>query len=154
MRILMVCLGNICRSPLAEGMLRHKIVERGLPWEVDSAGTAKDHAGSPPDSRMIQTAQKAGIDLTSLRARQFTSADFQRFDRIYVMDHSNRDNVLSLAKQDSDRHKVALLLNHLYPNESAEVPDPYYGNTEDFQQVLALVDAATEALINDLSHEH
>ena len=154
MRILMVCLGNICRSPLAEGMLRHKIVERGLPWEVDSAGTVKDHAGSPPDSRMIQTAQKAGIDLTSLRARQFTSADFQRFDRIYVMDHRNRDNVLSLAKQDSDRHKVALLLNHLNPNESAEVPDPYYGNTEDFQQVLALVDAATEALINDLSHEH
>lgn len=147
MRILTVCLGNICRSPLAEGVLRHKITERGLRWEVDSAGTAKDHMGAPPDPRMIQTAQKAGIDLSSLRARQFTTADFQRFDRIYVMDHSNLDQVLSLAKQDSDRQKVALLLNHLYPNEPAEVPNPYYGNMQDFQQVLTLVDAATEALI-------
>lgn len=153
MRILMVCLGNICRSPLADGLLRSKIVERQLPWLVDSAGTAAYHIGNPPDHRMIQTAKAKGIDISDLSARQFTSQDFDAFDRIYVMDQSNYKNVLRLARTDADQQKVYLLLDHLYPNKQQEVPDPYYGNQSDFNEVFNLVNEATEALITDLTHD-
>jgi len=153
MRILMVCLGNICRSPLADGILRSKVSEKDLPWIVDSAGTAAYHIGNPPDHRMIQTAKANGIDISDLRARQFTSKDFVAFDRIYVMDQSNYNNVLRLASSNADRQKVNLLLDHLYPNKQLEVPDPYYGNQSDFDEVFTLVNEATEALISDLTHE-
>ena len=153
MRILMVCLGNICRSPLADGLLRNKVSEKKLPWFVDSAGTAAYHIGNPPDHRMIQTAKANGIDISELRARQFNTKDFTAFDRIYVMDQSNYNNVLRLANTNADRQKVYLLLNHLYPNKQLEVPDPYYGNQSDFDAVFALVNDATEALISDLTHE-
>ncbi len=153
MRILMVCLGNICRSPLADGLLRSKIVERQLPWMVDSAGTAAYHIGNPPDHRMIQTAKAKGIDISDLRARQFTLQDFDAFDRIYVMDQSNYNNVLRLARTDADQQKVYFLLDHLYPNKQQEVPDPYYGNQADFNAVFTLVNEATEALITDLTHD-
>lgn len=93
MRILMVCLGNICRSPLADGLLRNKVSEKKLPWMVDSAGTAAYHIGNPPDHRMIQTAKANRIDISEFRARQFTTQDFVAFDRIYVMDQSNYNNV-------------------------------------------------------------
>ena len=153
MRILMVCLGNICRSPLADGILRSKVSEKKLPWIVDSAGTAAYHIGNPPDHRMIQTAKSNGIDISDLRARQFNTKDFTAFDRIYVMDQSNYNNVLRLANTNADRQKVYLLLDHLYPNKQLEVPDPYYGNQSDFDAVFALVNKATEALISDLTHE-
>jgi protein-tyrosine phosphatase len=149
----MVCLGNICRSPLADGLLRNKVSEKKLPWFVDSAGTAAYHIGNPPDLRMIQTAKSNGIDISDLRARQFTSQDYEDFDRIYVMDQSNYNNVLRLANTNADRQKVSLFLDHLYPNEQLEVPDPYYGNQSDFDAVFTLVNEATEALISDLTHE-
>jgi protein-tyrosine phosphatase len=149
----MVCLGNICRSPLADGLLRNKVSEKKLPWIVDSAGTAGYHIGNPPDHRMIQTAKENGIDISGLRARQFTSQDYEDFDRIYVMDQSNYNNVLRLANTNADRQKVYLLLDHLYPNKQLEVPDPYYGNQSDFDAVFTLVNDATEALISDLTHE-
>jgi len=149
----MVCLGNICRSPLADGVLRQKVEQRGLLWEVDSAGTANYHIGEPPDERMIKTAQGRGVDISWLRARQFSQQDFKGFDRIYVMDRSNRSNVLKLTNEEDDRQKVYLLLDHLYPGEAAEVPDPYYGNSEDFDRVYTLIDEATNALIKDLSYE-
>jgi protein-tyrosine phosphatase len=149
----MVCLGNICRSPLADGILRNKVSHKQLPWFVDSAGTAAYHIGNPPDLRMIQTAKANGIDISGLRARQFTSQDFEDFDRIYVMDQSNYKNVLAMANSNADRQKVSLLLDHLYPNKQLEVPDPYYGNQSDFDAVFTLVNEATEALITDLTND-
>jgi protein-tyrosine phosphatase len=149
----MVCLGNICRSPLADGILRNKVSHKQLPWFVDSAGTAAYHIGNPPDLRMIQTAKANGIDISGLRARQFTPQDFEDFDRIYVMDQSNYKNVLAMANSNADRQKVSLLLDHLYPNKQLEVPDPYYGNQSDFDAVFTLVNEATEALITDLTND-
>ena len=149
----MVCLGNICRSPLADGLLRHKVTQRGLEWEVDSAGTANYHVGAPPDARMVDTARTKGFDISALRARQFSKEDFMRFDRIYVMDRSNYRNVIKAASSQEERDKVLFLLEHLFPGKEAEVPDPYYGTSKDFNDVFALVDEATNALLNDLTHE-
>jgi len=150
----MVCLGNICRSPLADGLLLRKIEAQNLDAIVDSAGTADYHIGKAPDARMIRTASKHGTALDFLRARQFTSKDFQNFDHILVMDHSNQRNVLKLAQTQDDEKKVEFLLDYLYPNQQLEVPDPYYGTSEDFEAVYQLVDQATDALIQKLFHEH
>lgn len=150
----MVCLGNICRSPLADGLLLRKIKEQGLDVIVDSAGTANYHIGKAPDPRMIQTAAKHGTALEFLRARQFTSKDFQSFDHILVMDQSNYDNVAKLARHADDLKKVEFFLHYLYPNQKAAVPDPYYGTLKDFEEVYQLVDKATNALIQKLIHEH
>ena len=154
MRILMVCLGNICRSPLADGVLRHKVQEKNLPWEVDSAGTASYHIGSPPDPRMVKTASKHGVDIGFLRARQFTSEDFNAFDRILVMDKSNYANVLNLASNQEDINKVMFLMDYLHPTQQKEVPDPYYGAQEDFDVVYKLVDEATDAILIKESNEY
>jgi protein-tyrosine phosphatase len=150
----MVCLGNICRSPLADGILLRKIKEQSLDVIVDSAGTANYHIGKAPDHRMIQTAAKHGTTLSFLRARQFTSKDFQNFDHILVMDQSNYDNVAKLAHHSDDLKKVEFFLQYLYPNQKAAVPDPYYGTLKDFEEVYQLVDKATDALIQKLIHEH
>ncbi|MFM7566631.1 MAG: low molecular weight protein-tyrosine-phosphatase [Flavobacteriales bacterium] len=152
MRILMVCLGNICRSPLADGILRYRVSQKNLNWVVDSAGTAGYHVGSPPDDRMIKTAYKNGIALSSLRARQFTCDDFEAFDRIYVMDRSNYKNIITLAKSPTEKAKVHFLLDHLFPNQEEEVPDPYYGSQKDFDHVFHLTDRAINQLLKDLSH--
>jgi protein-tyrosine phosphatase len=149
----MVCLGNICRSPLADGLLLRKIKERKLNASVDSAGTANYHIGKAPDSRMIKTAAKHGTPLDFLRARQFTATDFLHFDHILVMDQSNFNNVISLARNDEERNKVNLLLDFLHPNQQLEVPDPYYGTQQDFEAVYHLLDQATDALIQKLLHE-
>jgi len=154
MRILMVCLGNICRSPLADGVLRHKVQEKNLPWVVDSAGTASYHIGSPPDPRMVKTASKHGVDIGFLRARQFTSEDFNAFDRILVMDKSNYANVLNLASNQEDINKVMFLMDYLHPTQQKEVPDPYYGAQEDFDVVYKLVDEATDAILIKESNEY
>jgi protein-tyrosine phosphatase len=150
----MVCLGNICRSPLADGLLLRKIQEQDLDIKVDSAGTANYHIGKAPDPRMIQTATKHGTNLSFLRARQFTSKDFQNFDHILVMDESNYANVVKLARHAEDLKKVEYFLHYLYPNQKAAVPDPYYGTLKDFEEVYQLVDKATDALIQKIIHEH
>ncbi len=147
LRVLMVCLGNICRSPMADGWLRHKIAQQQLPWTVDSAGTANYHSGSAPDRRMRKHAKNAGVNIDDLEARQFTVSDFDRFDIIFAMDRSNLSNILKLARNDNDRQKVRLFLNELYPNEDREVPDPYYGGANDFIEVIELLDRATDAFI-------
>lgn len=149
MRILMVCLGNICRSPMADGWLRHRVLEKGLPIEVDSAGTANYHVGEQPDPRMRKFAKEAGVSIDSLRARQFVVADFDRFDRIFVMDKSNFTNVIRLARNEADKAKVALYLNELFPGEDREVPDPYYGDEHGFRHVIELLDTTTNAFLRN-----
>lgn len=145
MQILFVCLGNICRSPLADGLLRKKVTENKLDVLVDSAGTAGYHIGEAPDSRMIATAKARNTDLSFLRARQFKASDFGIFERIYVMDTANLKNVLSIAKTEAERAKVSLVLDSIEPG--MEVPDPYYGNQAGFDHVYDLLDEATTHII-------
>ena len=149
----MVCLGNICRSPMAEGWLKHKINDQNLSIEVDSAGTANYHVGEQPDKRMISHAKKYGVDISTLRARQFVVADFDRFDHIYVMDDSNLQNVIRLARNENDKNKVELLLNEMSPSENLPVPDPYYGGDHDFIAVIELLEKATDAVIKKYTNK-
>jgi protein-tyrosine phosphatase len=150
MKVLMVCLGNICRSPMADGWLRHKVKERNLNIVVESAGTANFHVGSPPDIRMIKHARDFGVDISNLKARQFAKSDFDDFDVIFAMDQANQANILKLARNENDRKKVKLFLNELFPNENTEVPDPYYGEASDFIEVIELLDKATDAFLVNL----
>jgi protein-tyrosine phosphatase len=151
MKILMVCLGNICRSPLAEGILKQKIHNKGLEgWSVDSAGTGHWHVGELPDRRSISTAEKHGIDLSDQRARQFSPKDFERFDQILVMDDSNLRDVLHMAPGEEHKEKVKLIMNYVFPNENQSVPDPYW-NDDGFEQVFQMLDTACERLIEALS---
>ncbi|MFA5557114.1 MAG: low molecular weight protein-tyrosine-phosphatase [Flavobacteriaceae bacterium] len=136
-RILMVCLGNICRSPLAEGILQSKL--NRSEFLVDSAGTGGWHSGEQPDKRSIRIAKKYGIDISSQRARQFTVIDFERFDYIYVMDSSNYQNVLSLAPDEQAKSKVKMVMNELFEDENVDVPDPYYGMEDGFENVYKLL---------------
>lgn len=145
-KILFVCLGNICRSPVAEGIMLHLNDKHNLKWTIDSAGTANYHVGEAPDRRTVANARRNGVDLSPLRARQFITEDFKKFDRIFVMDKSNHNNVLKLANTQEDKSKVELLLNVLHPETDMEVPDPYYGGEEDFEQVFQLVWKACEHL--------
>jgi len=147
MKILMVCLGNICRSPLAEGILTKKANEKGLDWKIDSAGTAAYHVGNLPDERSIEVAKKHRIDLTNQRARQFSPSDFQVFDLIYAMDTENFANILKLAPSEDDKQKVKLILNELEPESNTSVPDPYYGGEDGFEEVYHMLDLACEAVI-------
>ena len=144
-RILMVCLGNICRSPLAEGIMRAKLFGKGQ-FEVDSAGTGGWHVGDPPDPRSVDIARKNGLDITSQRGRQFSATDFDSFDHIFVMDNSNHRDVLRLARDENDRQKVSLILDALFPGENVDVPDPYYGGTDGFANVYNMLDEACEIL--------
>ena len=140
----MVCLGNICRSPLAEGILQSKVDPEQV--RVDSAGTAAYHIGEAPDLRSIKIARKNGINISKQMGRQFRVSDFDEFDKIYVMDHSNYQNVLRLARNKEDEAKVDLILNELKANSNQDVPDPYYGGDEGFEQVYRLLDAATDRI--------
>ena len=143
-KILFVCLGNICRSPLAEGIMLHLKNKHNLNVEIDSAGTAGYHIGEAPDKRTIANAKKNGVDLSLLRARQFEKGDLDVFDKIYVMDHSNLRNVLALAKDQKQKEKVSLFLNAVYPGKDLEIPDPYYGTEQSFEDVFQLVYKACE----------
>ena len=145
MKILMVCLGNICRSPLAEGILLQKINERNLSWEVDSAGTSGWHQGELPDKRSIAVAKVHGIDLTYQRSRQFKAGDLERFDLILAMDSSNYSNILKLTTTEVQKSKVKLILNYLYPNENRAVPDPYYEGG--FEKIYQMIAAACEKIV-------
>lgn len=148
----MVCLGNICRSPIADGLLRRKVKENNLNILVDSAGTAAYHIGKAPDSRMCSTAEQFGTNIKNLVARKFTINDFDDFDIIYAMDESNRQNILSLARNNSDRKKVRLILDELDSNSNLSVLDPYYGSLEDFKAVYQLVDDVTTVIITKLKN--
>ncbi len=147
-KILVVCLGNICRSPLAEGILLHLVAKRNLNHHVDSAGTSNYHIGEAPDKRSIANASKHKIDLSPLRARQFKQSDFDVFDKILVMDKSNLSNVLLLARNENDKQKVDLLLNSSFPGKHLEVPDPYFGDEQGFEDVFHLVYKACEDLLD------
>ncbi len=138
-KVLMVCLGNICRSPLAEGIMLKLIKENNINMRVDSAGTSNYHIDEAPDKRTIANAAKHDVDLKSLRARQFKASDFEKFDKIYVMDNSNMANVLALAKNEEHKAKVDLLLNASNPGMNLEVPDPYFGGEQGFEDVFQMV---------------
>ena len=154
MKILMVCLGNICRSPLADGLMRKKVQEHKLDVYVDSAGTANYHVGGAPDERMTQTARRKGVDISKLQARQFVVSDFDAFDIIYVMDKSNYQNVIDLARNENDIVKVKLILDELgYAASIQEVPDPYYGGQAGFDSVFDLLNRATDVIIEKMHHE-
>ncbi|TNE97111.1 MAG: low molecular weight phosphotyrosine protein phosphatase [Bacteroidetes bacterium] len=152
MKVLMVCLGNICRSPMADGLLRKKVAESGLNVVVDSAGTAGYHVGEAPDPRMRQTARQLGTPIDELRARQFVQSDFDQFDLIYVMDKSNYSNVTRLARNDQDIAKVKLILDEIEPSKGLEVPDPYYGGEQGFIDVFNMLDVATSNILEKLKH--
>jgi protein-tyrosine phosphatase len=151
-KILMVCLGNICRSPLAEGILASK-----LPTEkfiVDSAGTGSWHVGHAPDKRSISTAQKNGLNIANQKGRQFSRADFDTFDYIFVMDNSNYNDVIHLAQNETQKNKVQLILNAIFPDENVDVPDPYYGVANGFNQVYQMLDEACDVIAEKLIAKH
>lgn len=148
-RILMVCLGNICRSPLAHGILESKLPADK--FEVDSAGTANYHIGKSPDHRSIAIAKAKGLDISNQKCRQFELSDFDNFDIIYVMDQSNYDNVVKLARDAEDIAKVKLILQDAQTSPGHEVPDPYWGNTQDFEDVFTLLDDACEKISYNLN---
>ena len=148
-KILFVCLGNICRSPLGEGIMLHFIEEQNLEnrFQVDSAGTAGYHINEAPDHRTIANAKKNGVDISKLRARKFRAEDFEVFDKIYVMDESNYVNVVALAQNTEHKNKVDYLLNVLHPQQNKHVPDPYYGTEKDFEAVFQLVYKACQKIV-------
>lgn len=145
-KVLFVCLGNICRSPLAEGIALHLIKMHNLNVIVDSAGTSDYHIGEAPDKRTISNASKHGVDLSFLRARQFSENDFNLFDKIFVMDKNNLKNVLSLAKNEAHRNKVELFLSVNSLITISEVPDPYYGDELKFEEVYQLIYATCKEM--------
>ena len=151
-KVLMVCLGNICRSPMADGLLRKKVEELGLNVFVDSAGTSNHHRGQAPDERMSATADSFGVPIDDLRARQFEVSDFDHFDWIFVMDQSNYNNVIGLARNKEDEQKVRMILNETYPGSNKAVPDPYYGGQQGFVEVFNLLDDATDKIIIKLKN--
>ena len=156
MKILMVCLGNICRSPLAEGILRHKISAEAESFPplrhvvVDSAGTGNWHVGEHPDRRAIQVAKKFGVDISKITGRQFNVNDFDEFDKIFVMDQDNYREVLLLVRHDADHRKIQLLLNADEPDSNRSVPDPYYGGDAGFERVFKLIEKACDAIVTEL----
>lgn len=142
----MVCLGNICRSPLAEGILKSKLPKDI--FTVDSAGTSNYHINELPDSRSIEVAKKHTIDITKQRGRQFTSEDFDTFDLIYAMDTSNYKNIIKLARNPEDISKVRFILDEILNYNLKDVPDPYYGGENGFDAVYEMLDTACEIIAN------
>ena len=151
-KVLMVCLGNICRSPLAEGILQSKLPEDK--FKVDSAGTGSWHVGQQPDQRSITTAKNRGLDISCQKARQFKISDFNEFDHIFVMDSSNLKDVLKLAPNENAKGKVNLMMDLAYPGEGIDVPDPYFGGPEGFDNVYDMLDEACEIVAQKLINEH
>jgi protein-tyrosine phosphatase len=151
-KIVMVCLGNICRSPLAEGILASKLPKKK--FIVESAGTGDWHIDHAPDKRSIAVAKKHKISIENQKGRQFNCSDFDNFDYIYVMDSSNYDNVIALAKSSEQKNKVKMILNELFPNENVDVPDPYYGLPNGFDTVYQMLDEVCDVIAKKLIAKH
>lgn len=151
-KILMVCLGNICRSPLAEGILASKLPKDK--FTVDSAGTGSWHIGHSPDERSIAVAKKNKISISNQKGRQFSTSDFDTYDYIFVMDNSNFENVVELAETKDQKEKVALILNELFPNENVDVPDPYFGLPNGFEIVYNMLDEVCDLIAKKLIAKH
>ena len=148
----MVCLGNICRSPLAEGILASKLPKNK--FTVDSAGTGSWHKGHSPDDRSIAVAKKNKINISNQKGRQFSNADFDAYDYIYVMDNSNYNDVIELAENQEQKQKVQLILNELFPNEKVDVPDPYFGLPNGFEIIYNMLDDVCEIIAKKLIEKH
>lgn len=146
-KILMVCLGNICRSPLAEGIMQHKADKAGLNWRVDSAGTGGWHIGDPPHKLSQKVAKLNGVDICQQKGRRFVASDMRDFDKIYFMDSDNYNDARRIAGPLWDAEKADLLLNELYPGQNRSVPDPYYGGEDGFHDVYALIAQACDKVI-------
>ncbi len=151
MKILMVCLGNICRSPLAEGILQQKAFDAGLNWSVESAGTNGYHNGECPHTLSQKVAKINGIDISKQRSRKFTAADFDVYDKIYALADDVMDDIKKIAGKKFDRSKVDLLMNELYPGKNMEVPDPFYGAEPGYHNVYKMIDEVCEDIINKYS---
>ena len=146
----MVCLGNICRSPLAEGVLRKKAKEKGINLFIDSAGTSNYHIDQQPDKRTQLNALEHDIDLSNLRGRQFNVEDFDQFDLIFAMDTDNYNNIIQLARNQNDKNKVEMILNRSHPESNMAVPDPYFGGEKGFENVFQILDNACEEIIKSM----
>ena len=147
MKILMVCLGNICRSPLAEGILQEKAFKAGLNWSVESAGTNGYHDGEPPHPLSQKVARMNGIEICNQRSRRLVPEDFDRFDKIYALAEDVLFDIKQIARKKFDRSKVDLLMNELYPGQNLDVPDPWSGPEEEYFEAFRLIDAACEKII-------
>jgi protein-tyrosine phosphatase len=154
MKILFVCLGNICRSPLAKAIMADKIKKLKLDAEVDSAGFETFHRGDPADPRSVAVAATHGIDLSDHVARMFSVRDFDRFDLIYVMDRTNYNDVMGLTRDTQDENKVDFILNLLTPVENRQVPDPWYGGKEGFEKVYHMLDQACDELLKQIAPDN
>lgn len=147
----MVCLGNICRSPIAEGILRQKALDASLnDLIVDSCGFERYHLGDPPDERASKVCKNHNIDISELRQRLFRQNDFDTFDRIYVMDSNNYSDVQRMTRNADDLKKVDYILNTIYPGSNKPVPDPYYGTVENYEAVYDMLDKACDAILNGI----
>lgn len=148
-KILMVCLGNICRSPLAEGILKSKV--DNFQFFIDSAGMGDYHVGELPDKRSIQVADENALDITYQRARQFKMEDFEEFDLIYAMDNQNYRRLMALAKTEEHQSKIKIILNEVFPEENLDVPDPYYDSIFAFRNVYKMLDEACDKIVEKLN---
>lgn len=153
-RILMICLGNICRSPMAKAILAKKLEERKITWvEVDSAGTSDYHVGGKADQRTLESGRKHGIDLSAHRGRQFSRHDFDTFDLIYAMDRENYADIMYLASNEEEKAKVKMILNELKPESDLSVPDPWFGGEKDFEKVFNLLNETCDIIVEKIEIE-
>lgn len=152
MRILMVCLGNICRSPLAEGILQEKAFKAGLQWSVESAGTNGYHTGEPPHHLSQKVARLNGIDISRQRSRKFTAADFEQFDIIYAMAGDVIDDMRRITGKKFNEQRVILFMEELHPGRNLDVPDPWYGTEPGYHEVFALIDKTCTAIVEKYAY--
>ncbi len=147
MRILIVCLGNICRSPIAEGVLKHKAIQHGLNWTIKSAGTESYHIGSAPHKHSQKVCRTNGVDISAQRARQFSADDFNSYDKIYAMADDVYDEIRRIGGRNADMNKVDLFLNELLPGSNASVPDPWYGDEKGYTPVYEMIDKTCDVIV-------
>ncbi len=150
--VMFVCLGNICRSPMAHGIFRDKAFKRGLKIHIESSGTSGFHVGEHADPRSISTLRSKGIDIMDLRSRKFTSTDFNVYDFIFTMDQQNQNDVLKIAETVNSQNMPEMIMNLSYPGENISVPDPYYGGATGFEDVYQMLDKSLEVLIKKIGN--